>query len=153
LANTYTQIYIHTIFTVQNRSCLISNRWKDELFKYISGIIRNNNHKPLAVNGISDHLHILFGMKPQQSISDLMQDIKAYSSKWINEKEFVRGKFNWQAGYGAFSYSHSQIDKVIKYILNQEEHHKKQTFREEYLQLLEIFKIQYDEKYLFNWIE
>lgn len=153
MANTYTQIYIHAVFAVQNRACLISNVWKDDLFKYTSGIIKNNNHKSLAVNGFRDHVHIFAGMKPQQSVSDLMQDIKAYSSKWINENRFVPGKFNWQAGYGAFSYSHSQIDKVIKYILRQEEHHKKKTFKEEYLKLLEIFNIQHEDKYLFKWID
>jgi len=153
LANTFTQIYIHIVFAVQNHSCLISNSWKGELYKYIAGVIKNNGHKLLAINGTGDHIHILIGMKPNQSLSDLMQDIKAYSSKWINEKKFVKGKFNWQAGYGAFSYSDSQIDKVIKYIERQEEHHKKHTFKEEYIKLLKIFKIEYDEKYLFKWIE
>ena len=107
----------------------------------------------LAVNGAADHIHILAGMKPYQSVSDLLQDIKAYSSGWINEKKLVRGHFNWQTGFGAFSYSHSQIDRVIKYILNQEEHHKIKTFKEEYLELLKIFNNEYNEKYLFKWIE
>lgn len=153
MANTYTQIYIHCVFVVQNRECLISSTWKEELFKYISGIIKHNNHKPLAINGMPDHVHIFVGMKTHQSIADLMQDVKAYSSKWINERKFVGVKFNWQPGYGAFSYSHSQIDKVIKYILNQEKHHKKKTFKEEYYKLLESFEVSYEEKYLFNWIK
>ncbi len=153
MSNTYTQIYIQSIFAVQDRKCLISKTWKDELCKYISGIIKNNKHKPLAINGAADHIHVFAGMKPHQSVSNLLQDIKAYSSSWINNKKLVHGHFNWQTGYGAFSYSHSQIDKVIKYILNQEEHHKRKTFKEEYLALLKIFNIDYNEKYLFKWIE
>ncbi|MDO8550375.1 MAG: IS200/IS605 family transposase, partial [Ignavibacteria bacterium] len=143
----------HSVFAVQDRSCLISNLWKDELYKYIAGIIKNNGHKPLAINGMQDHIHIFIGMKPVQSLSDLMQDVKAYSSGWINDKKLVKGKFSWQSGYGGFSYSHSQIDKVIKYILKQEGHHKKKTFKEEYLNLLKFFNIEYDEKFLFKWIE
>jgi putative transposase len=153
LANTYTQIFIQGVFVVQNRTCLISKSWKDELCKYISGIIKNNNHKPLAVNGIEDHIHIFVGMKPSQSVSDLLQDVKAYSSGWINDKKFLPGHFNWQSGFGAFSYSYSQIDKVIKYIMNQEEHHKKKTFKEEYLKLLKNFEVEYNEKFLFKWIK
>src|SRR5690349_4500581 len=107
MPNTYTQIHIHAVFTVQNRESLIAKEWKIELYKYITGIIQNHNHKVIAINGMSDHIHILFGMRPNQSLSDLMQDVKASSSKWINEKRFVRGKFSWQEGYGAFSYSKS----------------------------------------------
>jgi putative transposase len=153
MANTFTKIYIHTVFAVQDRASLISNSWKNELYKYIAGIIKNNGHKPLAINGMRDHIHILTGMKPAQSLSELMQDVKAYSSGWINQKKLVIGKFSWQAGYGGFSHSHSQIDTVIKYILYQKEHHKKKTFKEEYLSLLKLFNIEYDEKYLFKWIE
>lgn len=153
LANTYTQLYIQTVFAVQNRLCLINDNWKDELYKYITGIVRNNNHKLLAINGMPDHVHIFIGMKPHQSISDLLQDIKGSSSGWINEKKFVKGKFSWQAGYGAFSYSHSHLDKVIKYIRDQEIHHKRKTFKEEYLSLLKAFNIDHDERYLFKWIE
>ena len=103
MANTYTQIHIHAVFSVQNRSCIIQRRWKEELYKYITGIIKNNKHKPLVINGMPDHIHVLFGLRPAQSISDLLQDIKGGSSKWINERKLVKGRFSWQEGYGAFS--------------------------------------------------
>ena len=153
MANTYTQIHIQTIFTVQNRECIIGKQWKDELYKYISGFIQNNGHKLLAINGMPDHLHVFFGMRPTQSISDLMQMIKGDSSRWINEKKFIRGKFSWQEGYGAFSYGKSQVRQVIQYIQAQEQHHKKKTFIEEYKDFLAAFEIEYDEKYLFKPIE
>jgi len=148
MANTYTQIHIHAVFAVQNRLSLIQKQWQDELYKYISGIIANNGHKLLQIGGMPDHIHILFGMRPTQSLSDLMQDIKGNSSLWINKKHFVRGKFSWQEGYGAFSYGKSQIDSVAKYIQQQEEHHKKRNFAEEYLELLKIFEIEFDERYI-----
>jgi len=148
MANTYTQIYLHIVFAVQNRISLINPEWKDELYKYITGIVKKNGHKLIAINGMPNHLHIAVGYKPQQLIPDLLQDIKGDSSKWINEKKFVKGKFSWQAGYGAFSFSHSQIDAVVKYILNQEQHHRKKSFREEYLDLLKKYKIVFDEKYI-----
>jgi len=153
MANTFTQIYIQSVFAVKGRENIISASWKDELYKYIAGIIQNNGHKPLAIGGMPDHIHVFFGMKPIQSISDLMQDIKGSSSKWINEKGFIRGKFQWQEGYGAFSYAHSQLDAVINYINRQEEHHKRKTFKKEYIQLLERFKIQYDLKYILKEVE
>ena len=153
MPNTYTQIHIHVIFTVQNRESLIANEWKTELYKYITGIIQKQQHKLLAINGMPDHIHILFGMRPNQSLSELMQDVKGSSSKWINEKRFVKGKFSWQEGYGAFSYSKSQLNRVVDYINKQEEHHKQKTFLEEYKEFLEAFKIDYDEKYLFKTIE
>ena len=148
MANTFTQIYLQFVFAVQDRFSLIRDDWKDELYKYITGIIQNNNHKLLAINGTSNHLHIFIGYKPNQLIPELLQDIKGHSSKWINKRGFAGGKFRWQAGYGAFSYSQSQIDSVIKYINNQEIHHKKKTFNEEYLELLQLFKIEYDERYI-----
>lgn len=148
MANTFTQIYLHIVFAVQNRASLVQSGWKDELFKYITGIVKNNDHKLIAINGTSNHLHIAIGYKPHQLIPELLQDIKGYSSKWINEKKYVRGKFNWQAGYGAFSFSHSQIDRVAKYINNQEAHHRRRTFREEYIQMLDKYKIPFDEKYI-----
>ncbi|MDZ7626357.1 MAG: IS200/IS605 family transposase [Ignavibacteriaceae bacterium] len=148
MANTFTQIYIHFVFAVQNRASLILPEWKDELYKYITGIVQKNGHKLIAINGVPNHVHIFTGYKPQQLIPELMQDVKGSSSKWINEKKFVKGKFSWQEGYGAFSYSHSQIDQVVRYINNQEKHHKKQSFREEYLLLLKKFNIQFDEKYV-----
>ena len=153
MPNTYSQIHIHAVFTVQNRESLISNDWKIELYKYITGIIQNQQHKLLAINGMPDHIHILFGMRPNQSLSDLMQDVKGSSSKWINEKGFVKGKFSWQEGYGAFSYSKSQLNQVVDYINKQEEHHKQKTFLEEYKDFLDAFKIEYDEKYLFKVVE
>jgi REP element-mobilizing transposase RayT len=152
MANTYTQIHIQTVFSVKNRESLIKAEWKDELYKYITGIIQNHNHKVLQINGVSDHIHILFGMRPTQSLSDLMKQVKQDSSKWINSKGFVNGKFSWQAGYGAFSYSKSQIPNVINYIKNQEIHHKTKTFTNEYLELLHEFKIDYDERYILKSI-
>jgi len=153
MANTFTQIYLQFVFAVQDRISLIDPAWKNELCKYISGIVRNNEHKLIAINGTANHLHVFIGYKTHQLISDLLKDIKGSSSKWINEKGFVRGKFMWQAGYGAFSYSHSQIDHVVKYILNQEKHHKKKTFREEYIQLLKRFNIEFNERFILEDIE
>jgi len=153
MANTFTQIYIQFVFAVQNRASLIQQEWKDELYKYITGIVQKNGHKLIAINGTANHVHIFVGYKPHQIIPDLMQDVKGSSSKWINEKRFVKGKFNWQEGYGAFSYSHSQIDQVVRYINNQEKHHKRKTFREEYILLLKKFNIQFEEKYILKDVE
>ncbi|MFQ6606758.1 MAG: IS200/IS605 family transposase [Fidelibacterota bacterium] len=150
MANTFTQIYLQFVFAVQNRMSLIRSEWKDELYKYITGIVQNNQHKLIAINGMPDHLHVFIGYKPHQLIPDLLQDIKGSSSKWINEKHFIRGKFRWQAGYGAFSYSHSQIERVAKYIVNQEKHHRKRTFKEEYDELLRRFAVKYDARYVFK---
>jgi REP element-mobilizing transposase RayT len=148
MANPYTQIHIHTVFAVQNRLSLINKNWQEELYKYITGIITNNGHKLLQIGGMQDHIHIFFGMRPTQSLSNLMQDIKGDSSKWINEKRFVKGKFSWQEGYGAFSYGKSQIDDVVQYIQNQEKHHAKRDFQNEYLELLKLFSVEYDERYI-----
>jgi putative transposase len=153
MANTYTQIYIQIVFTVKGRQNLISKENREELHKFITGIVSNRNQKLFAVFAMPDHVHILVSMSPVISISDLVRDIKAGSSKFINDKEWMKGKFNWQEGYGAFSYSKSSVDSVVKYILNQEEHHKKKTFKEEYLDFMEKFEIEYDPKYLFEWIE
>lgn len=153
MANTYTQIYIQFVFAVQNRISLIQPEWKNELYKYITGIVQNNGHKLISINGVANHIHVFTGYKPHQLIPDLLQDIKGSSSKWINKENFVKGKFSWQEGYGAFSYSSSQIDRVVKYIVNQEQHHKKQTFREEYIQLLEKFNLTFDEKYILKDIK
>jgi REP element-mobilizing transposase RayT len=153
MANTFSQIYLHTIFAVKGRENLISSKWKDELYKYICGIVNNNHQKVYAINGMPDHIHLLLSIKPDCKLSDLMRDIKASSSKWINLKKFVKGKFQWQEGFGAFSYSQSQLDSVIAYIDNQEKHHSKKSFRQEYIELLQKFKIEYDEKYVFDWIE
>ena len=153
MPNTYTQIHIQAVFAVQNRECIIGKQWKDELYKYITGIIQNYNHKLIAINGMPDHVHVFFGMRPDQSLSVLMQQVKGDSSKWINEKKFVHGKFSWQEGYGAFSYSKSQVPQVIKYIQRQEEHHRKKTFIEEYIHFLNAFEIEYDERYIFKPVE
>ena len=152
MANTYTQIHIQFVFAVKHRHGIIHQSWKNELYKYITGIIQNNKHKLLIINGMPDHIHILIGMRPTQSISDLVQEIKANSSKWINEQKFTSEKFEWQEGYGAFSYGKSQIKNVIKYIENQEEHHKIKTFREEYLDFLQKFEVDFDEKYIFKYL-
>ncbi|MDZ7261214.1 MAG: IS200/IS605 family transposase [candidate division KSB1 bacterium] len=153
MANTYTQIYIHIVFAVQGRQNLIKKENKEELHKYIAGIIRNMKQKLIAINSMPDHVHIFIGIKPNIALSDLVRDIKNNSSTFINEKKWVRGKFNWQEGYGAFSYGHSQVDAVVKYIQNQEKHHAKKTFEEEYLAILKRFNVEYDERYLFKWIE
>lgn len=150
MANTYTQIHIHVIFAVKNRIGLIRNEWKDELYKYIVGIIQANKHRLLAINGMPDHVHVFFGMRPTQSLADLMQDIKGSSSKWINDRKLVRGRFEWQEGYGAFSYSKSQMANVIAYIRNQEIHHGKRSFLEEYKDFLEKFQVEYKEQYIFK---
>ena len=153
MGNTYTQIHIQSVFTVQNRVCIIRKAWKDELYKYITSIIQSNGHKVLAINGMPDHIHAFIGLRPSISVSDLARDVKNNSSNFINDRNWVKGKFSWQSGFGAFSYSRSQIEKVYNYILNQENHHKKKTFKEEYLELLKKFEIEYNEKYLFEWIE
>src|ERR1700733_894406 len=133
MANTYTKIHVQFIFAVKYREGIIQRVWKDELYKYITGIVQNHKHKMIAINGMPDHVHLLAGLRPTQSISDLLQDIKASSSKWINDKKFVKGKFEWQGGYGAFSYGASQLKNVINYINNQEVHHKRISFKDEYL--------------------
>jgi len=153
MANTYTQVHIHAIFSVQNRECIIKQSWKEELYRYLTGIIQNNGHKLLAINGMPDHIHIFFGMRPTQSLSNLMQDIKGDSSKWINNKGLINNRFSWQEGYGAFSYNKSSVDSVIDYIKNQEVHHRKKTFTEEYHEFLEKFEVDFDERYLFVPVE
>jgi len=153
MANTYTQIYLQFVFAVQDRVSLIQSDWKDELYKYITGIVQNNKHKLIAINGMPNHLHVFIGYKPHQLIPDLLQDIKGSSSKWINSRKLIRGRFRWQEGYGAFSYSHSHLDNVVKYIMNQEQHHKKRTFGEEYNELLKKFEVEYDEKYILEDIK
>lgn len=150
MANTYTQIHLQIVFAVENRTSLVQPSWETDLHKYITGIVRNNKHKLLAINGVPDHLHLLIGMRPMQSLSTLIQDIKRDSSIWVNESKFTKGKFSWQEGYGAFSYSRSHLQNVINYIENQKLHHKRVTFVEEYKQLLEKFEIPYDSKYIFR---
>ncbi len=153
MAGTFSQIYIQAVFAVRGRENLLQKPWRDEVFKYMAGIIKGKSQKPIIVNGISDHVHLFIGLNPVMALSDLIRDVKNNTTNFINEKKFVKGKFSWQEGYGAFSYSHSQLDTVYQYILNQEEHHRKKTFREEYIDFLQKFEIEHDEKYLFEWIE
>jgi len=153
MPNTYSQIYIQIVFAVKGRQNLIPNQNREELHKYITGIVQNREQKMLQIFCMPDHTHLLVGLKPSIAISDLVRDVKAGSSKFISDNHWVKDKFNWQEGFGAFSYSRSQIDRVIHYIINQEKHHKKRTFREEYIDFLKKFEIEYDEKYLFDWIE
>ena len=153
MANTYSQIYIQIVFAVKGRQNLIAKENREELHKFITGIVTNREQKLLAIFAMPDHVHILVGLKPSISISDLVRDIKAGSSKFINDSKWIKGKFNWQEGFGAFSYSKSNLDNVVKYILNQEERHQKKTFKNEYLDFLEKFEIEYDSNYLFDWVE
>ncbi len=153
MANTYTKIYLQIVFSVKGRQSLIYKTWKEELYKYICGIVNAKEQKVYAIGGVGDHIHILVSIKPNIAISDLVRDIKANSSKWINEKGFVKGKFQWQEGFGAFSYGQSQLDTIIAYIDNQEQHHLKRSFRDEYMELLQKFNVEYDDKYLFECIE
>ena len=153
MAHTYSQIYIHGVFAVAGRQNLVSKKHKEELHKYITGIVKKKKQKLIAINCMPDHTHILIGLKPDMAFSDLMQHVKANSSRFINEKRWVRGHFNWQEGFGAFSYSHSQLDVIIAYIRNQEKHHAKRSFKLEYIDFLKKYAIEYDAKYVFNWIE
>ncbi len=153
MANTYTQIKIHFVFVVKSRNNLIRSHFKDELEKYITGIVRNYHHKMLAIYAMPDHLHMLVGFNPNQSISDFVRIVKANTSKWVNERKFIPYRFEWQKGYGAFSYSQSQVPKVVRYIQNQQKHHRRRTFQEEYLEILKRFEVDYKPEYLFNWIE
>lgn len=153
MANTYSQINIHCVFSVKGRENVITKNFREELFRYMAGILKNDGSYPLAVNGWLDHVHVFFELPPALSVSDQMRMLKATSSKWINENKLVEGKFSWQEGYGCFSYSRSQRDTVIQYIVNQEAHHKKQTFREEYFDLLRKFEISFDDKCLFEFYD
>ncbi|KAF2339236.1 IS200/IS605 family transposase [Flavobacterium tistrianum] len=150
MANTDSQLYVQIIFAVKGRQNLISKKWKDEIYKYITGIITNQKQKLIAINRMPDHIHILVGIKPNVSLSDLVRDIKSSSSKFINEQKWINGKFEWQTGFGAFSYGHSQLANVIKYIENQEEHHKTKTFKEEYIVFLKLFNIDFKNEYIFD---
>ncbi|MGN6394783.1 MAG: IS200/IS605 family transposase [Mucilaginibacter sp.] len=150
MANTYTQIHIQCVMAVKYRASLIQPDWKEQLQKYITGIIQNYGHKMLAINNMPDHLHMFFGFRPNQSLADLMRIVKSESTKWINDKQFTPAVFNWQEGYGAFSYSRSHVQKVVEYVMNQEEHHRHKTFMEEYEQFLKQFEIEYDERYIFK---
>src|ERR1700744_3193113 len=153
MANTFSQIYLQFVFAVQHRQNLIPKEHKEELHKYITGLVQNRKAKMLAVNCMPDHIHLFVGFKPTILISDFVKEIKVESNEFINSKNWIRGKFNWQEGYGVFSYSQSHIDAVIKYILNQERHHQKKTFRQEYHELLERFEISFEERFLFDFLD
>jgi putative transposase len=153
MAGTYTQIYIQVVFAVKGRASLIHPDWKSELFSYISGIIKGKNHKAIIVNGMSDHVHAFIGLRPVAGLSDLVRDIKNNSANFVNDRQLTLERFSWQEGYGAFSYSHSQLESVYNYILNQELHHRKKSFREEYQDFLKKFNIEHKDEYLFEWIE
>lgn len=153
MAGTFSQVYIQVVFAVKDRENLIGQQWKESLYKYIAGIIRNKGQKPIIVNGVKDHVHVFIGLKPAAAIADIVRDIKNNSSDFINDNKFVKDWFSWQKGYGAFSYSHSHVGAVYDYINNQEKHHKRKTFKDEYMNLLKKFEIEYDEKYLFDWLD
>lgn len=155
MAGTYSQIYIEIVFAVKGRQNLLQKEWRDEVFKYMCGIIKNKGHKPIIVNGVSDHVHAFIGLRPIMALSDLVRDVKSNSTNFINDHHWVKGKFSWQEGYGAFSRkaSHSQIQYVYNYILNQERHHSQQTFQNEYLDFLKKFEIEHDLKYVFEWMD
>jgi putative transposase len=153
MANTYTQIYIHIVFAVKGRQNLIRKEWKEELHKYITGIVRNEKQKLIAINGVSDHIHMLVGMKPDIALSDLVRDVKANSSRFVNDKGWLKGNFNWQEGFGAFSHSHAELGRVVRYIQEQERHHSKRTFTDEYVEMLKDFEVTFDKKYIFEEVE
>lgn len=150
MPNTYTQLYVHVVFAVKGRRNLIAAKWKDHLYQYITGIIQGKRQKLMVINGMPDHLHLFIGIHPDCNLSDLVRDIKSNSSKWINDNKLTQVKFQWQTGFGAFSKGQSEIKTVINYILNQEEHHKKKSFRQEYVDLLDSYEISYQSDYLFD---
>lgn len=152
MMSTYSQIYIQIVFAVKNRDALLHSSWEERLYQYITGIVQNKGQKMIAINGTQNHIHFFIGINPSCCLSDLVREVKKSSNEFIKENKFCKFKFNWQEGYGAFSYSHSQIDAVTKYVLNQKEHHRKKTFREEYLDFLKKYNVEYNEKYLFDWI-
>jgi len=153
MANTYTQIYIQIVFAVHGRECLIQSEHQAKLYKYITGIVTNRNQKLIAIDGVADHVHLLVGLKPNIALSDLVRDIKSGSSNFINDNRWVRSRFNWQEGFGGFSYGHSQLTTVIRYIQEQQQHHQKQSFKNEYLARLRKFDIAFTEEYVFDFIE
>ena len=153
MAKTYTQLYVHIVFASKYKTALIHPGWKQELHQYITGIIQSNHHKMLQINSMPDHVHLFIGMLPNQSVSSLIQNVKTESSRWIKEKGFCSGSFAWQEGYGAFSYAKSQVNHVIRYIQNQESHHKKKTFLEEFKKLLDAYEINWNKQYIFHALQ
>ena len=150
MANTYTKLYFHIVFAVKGRQNHISTKWKDELYMYISGIITHKDQKLMIINGMPNHIHLLIGTKPDCNLSDLIRDIKANSSKWLNEKRLINGKFEWQTGFGAFTVGASQLPRIVNYIKNQEEHHKGKTFKEEYVAFLKAYDVDFKNEYIFT---
>ena len=153
MPDTYTQLHIHFVFAVKYRQAIIDPSWRQELHRYITGIVQGNHHKLLAVNSVTDHLHLFIGLHPNQAISELMRLVKGNSSEFINKKQFTRQEFFWQGGYGAFSDSHSQIDNVVNYVMTQEEHYRRKTFREEYIKMLNDYGVDYQERYIFQELQ
>ena len=153
MAGSFSQIYIQVVFAVYGRENFLVKPWCNEVYKYMAGIIKGKNQKPIIVNGCLNHVHLFFGLKPSMALSDLIRDVKNNTSNFINDQKFVMGKFFWQEGFGSFSYAQSQIEQVYQYILNQEEHHRIKTITAEYLEFLQKFEIKYDAKYLFEWNE
>ncbi len=153
MANTYSQAYFHLVFSPKNRDALIGKSWKNDLEKYITAIIQNNDHKLLAIGSVPDHIHIFIGYNLNQLIPDLVEDIKTSSNAWIKQNKLSKYKFEWQKGYGAFTHSHSQIDTVVKYVLNQEKRHKKKSFKKEYLEMLQKNDVKYNDQYLFHFFD
>ena len=153
MSHTFIQCYVQIIFAVRHKNALIHKPWEERLYRYITGIVQNKGNKMIAINGMPGHIHLFIGINLENTLSDLVREVKKSSTNFINGEQLASNKFNWQEGYGAFSYSKSSVDSVVKYILNQEEHHKKKKFKDEYLDLLEKFEIEYDQKYLFDWIE
>ncbi len=152
MSSTYSQIYIQVVFAVKGRQSLINNNWEEHLYRYMTGIVQAKEQKMLAINGVADHIHFLIGMKPSCCLSDLVRELKKSSNEFIKSEGYCN-QFRWQDGFGAFSYSHSQLTKVINYIMDQKEHHRKKSFKQEYLQLLAKFEIEFQDKYLFEWLE
>ncbi|MDX9919358.1 MAG: IS200/IS605 family transposase [Paludibacter sp.] len=153
MSNTFSQIYIQVVFAVQNRKAQIKLTWENELYKYITGIVQNKGQKMLAINGTSNHIHFLIGMKPSCCLSDLVREVKKSSNSFIKENHFIPANFNWQEGFGAFSYSQSHLTTVINYIENQKTHHKKKTFKDEYIAMLKAFEIEFNEEFTFEWLD
>ncbi len=151
MGNTYRQAYFHLVYAVKYRAAMIHHVWRGKLEKYITGIVQTNGHKLIAVGAVSDHIHIFIGYNLNQTIPDLVEDIKTSSTNWINDNKFCANKFSWQNGYGAFTNAHSQVSSVARYVLNQEEHHNERSFKDEYLEMLAKNQILYEEKDLFDF--
>ena len=153
MGDSYSNLYIQIVFAVKGRNNFIQPEWEENLYKYITAVVQNDRHKMLAINGMPDHIHFFIGWNPSISISDLVKDVKRASNNWINEQHLVKGKFEWQGGYGAFSYGRSQVDQVCKYIINQKQHHEKQSFKVEYISLLKLFGIDFKDEHLFEFYD